>query len=297
MVRLWRIDAGRWIEDADTLDQWPAGQILRWLPILSAMIAESACCAIRGRRQPRLSGSTDGVTCPRLLDACVNLTSGDRLGPYEIVAPLGSGGMGVVYRAYDSRLNRIVAIKVLAPSADAAQRRQRFQREMRAIATLNHPHICALYDVGLQDDLEFFVMEYLEGETLAARLLRGPLPLTDTLRHAAALADAVAVAHKHGIVHRDIKPSNIMLTAAGVKLLDFGLAKDGLDRQVGRDGSWRRADESSDGVHTISARCVTWPEQLEDARRMRAPTSSRWASCSTRWRPGSAPSRIRAMPA
>ena len=94
------------------------------------------------------------------------LSSGDRLGPYEILAPLGSGGMGVVYRAYDSRLNRIVAIKVLGPSTDAAHRRQRFQREMRAIATLNHPHICALYDVGLQEDVEFFVMEYLEGETL-----------------------------------------------------------------------------------------------------------------------------------
>src|SRR4029079_10698294 len=133
------------------------------------------------------------------------LSIADKLGPYEIVAPLGSGGMGVVYRAHDLRLNWIVAIKVVGPSADAAHRRQRFQREMRAIATLNHPHICSLYDVGLHEDVEFFVMEYLEGETLADRLLKGPLPMADTLRHAAALADAVAVAHRRGIVHRDIK--------------------------------------------------------------------------------------------
>src|SRR4029078_475441 len=124
-----------------------------------------------------------------------------------------------------SRLNRIVAIKVLGSTADAAHHRQRFQREMRAIATLNHPHICALYHVGLQDDVEFFVMEYLEGETLAHRLLQGPLPMAETLKHAAALADAIALAHRHGIVHRDIKPGNIMLTSSGVKLLDFGRAK------------------------------------------------------------------------
>ena len=167
----------------------------------------------------------------------VPFSPGTRLGPYEIVAPLGSGGMGVVYRAHDLRLDRIVAIKVVGPSPDAAQRRQRFQREMRAIATLNHPHICSLYDVGLQEDVEFFVMEYLEGETLANRLLKGPLPMADTLRHAAALADAVALAHRHGIVHRDIKPGNIMLTASGVKLLDFGLAK--VSRQGGCGGSRR----------------------------------------------------------
>ena len=105
---------------------------------------------------------------------------------------------------------------------------------MRAIATLNHPHICSLYDMGLQEDVEFFVMEYLEGETLANRLLKGPLPMADTLRHAAALADAVALAHRHGIVHRDIKPGNIMLTASGMKLLDFGLAK-----VSATTGAWR----------------------------------------------------------
>jgi eukaryotic-like serine/threonine-protein kinase len=197
----------------------------------------------------------------------VPLSSGARLGPYEIVAPLGSGGMGAVYRAYDSRLNRIVAIKVLSPSADAAQRRQRFQREMRAIAALNHPHICALYDVGLQEDVEFFVMECLEGETLAHRLLKGPLPMADALRHAAALADAVALAHRHGIVHRDIKPGNIMLTASGVKLLDFGLAKlSGMTGKAVAAGLGDVPTQSSDltGAHTIlgTLRYMA-PEQLE----------------------------------
>ena len=138
---------------------------------------------------------------------------------------------------------------------------------MRAIAALNHPHICALYDVGLQEDVEFFVMEYLEGETLADRLLKGPLPMADTLRHAAALADAVALAHRHGIVHRDIKPGNIMLTASGVKLLDFGLAK--LSATTGKAVVAGLADEptqSSDitGAHTIlgTLRYMA-PEQLE----------------------------------
>ena len=194
----------------------------------------------------------------------VPLSPGARLGPYEIVAPLGSGGMGVVYRAHDLRLDRIVAIKVVGPSPDAAHRRQRFQREMRAIATLNHPHICSLYDVGLQEDVEFFVMEYLEGETLANRLLKGPLPMADTLRHAAALADAVALAHRHGIVHRDIKPGNIMLTASGVKLLDFGLAKVSAKTVVAGLGDEPTQSTDLTGAHTIlgTLRYMA-PEQLE----------------------------------
>ena len=194
----------------------------------------------------------------------VPLSPGARLGPYEIVAPLGSGGMGVVYRAHDLRLDRIVAIKVVGPSPDAAHRRQRFQREMRAIATLNHPHICSLYDVGLQEDVEFFVMEYLEGETLANRLLKGPLPMADTLRHAAALADAVALAHRHGIVHRDIKPGNIMLTASGVKLLDFGLAKVSAKAVVAGLGDEPTQSTDLTGAHTIlgTLRYMA-PEQLE----------------------------------
>ena len=134
--------------------------------------------------------------------------------------------MGDVYRATDARVARTVAIKVLPPAAAAQpDRRQRFEREARAVARLNHPNICTLYDVGRQDGIEFLVMEYLDGETLGARLARGPLPLGEALTHAAALAQALARAHREGITHRDIKPSNVMVTEAGVKLLDFGLAK------------------------------------------------------------------------
>ena len=156
----------------------------------------------------------------------MTLQTGARLGPYEIGVLLGRGGMGDVYRAIDTRVGRTVAIKVLPPEAAAqSDRRQRFEREARAVARLNHPHICTLYDVGQQDGLEYLVMEYLDGETLGARLARGPLPLAEALKHAAALAYALARAHREGITHRDIKPSNIMLTESGVKLLDFGLAK------------------------------------------------------------------------
>jgi len=134
--------------------------------------------------------------------------------------------MGEVYRALDTRVGRIVAIKVLPPdAAEQAERRQRFEREAKAVARLNHPHICTLYDVGQQDGVEFLVMEYLDGETLAARLSRGALPLDEALKHGIALAQALARAHREGITHRDLKPSNVMLTEGGLKLLDFGLAK------------------------------------------------------------------------
>jgi serine/threonine protein kinase len=154
------------------------------------------------------------------------LTSGARLGPYEIVAPLGAGGMGEVYRARDTRLDRIVAIKILpCHLADRAVLRERFEREARSIASLNHPHICTIHDVGHQDGTDYLVMEYLEGETLAQRLLRGPLALAQALRCAIQIADALDKAHRKGITHRDLKPGNIMLTRSGAKLLDFGLAK------------------------------------------------------------------------
>ena len=152
--------------------------------------------------------------------------AGTRFGPYEILGPLGAGGMGEVYRARDTRLKRIVAFKILA--ADLAAQpahRERFRRETRAISSLSHPHICASYDVGEQDDVAFLVMEYLEGETLAARLLRGPLSRDEVLQRATEIAAALDHAHRLGIVHRDLKPSNVMLTATGAKLLDFGLAK------------------------------------------------------------------------
>jgi eukaryotic-like serine/threonine-protein kinase len=153
-------------------------------------------------------------------------TRGATFGPYEVTEPLGAGGMGEVYKARDTRLDRPVAIKVLpAAVADDVQRRERFRREARAISSLTHPHICTLYDVGEADGVEFLVMEYLAGETLAQRLLRGALPLEQVVRIAAQIADALAAAHQHGIVHRDLKPSNVMLTPGGAKVLDFGLAK------------------------------------------------------------------------
>jgi eukaryotic-like serine/threonine-protein kinase len=156
----------------------------------------------------------------------VTLAAGSRLGPYEILSPLGAGGMGEVYRARDTRLDRTVAIKVLSSHLSASpESRQRFEREARTISQLSHPHICALHDVGREGDVEYLVMEYLEGETLADRLLKGPLPLEQTLRYGIQIADALDKAHRQGIVHRDLKPGNVMLTKSGVKLLDFGLAK------------------------------------------------------------------------
>ncbi len=154
------------------------------------------------------------------------LTPGSRLGPYEIVAPLGSGGMGEVYRARDTRLDRSVAIKVLPVDVVGdPQSRARFDREARAISQLTHPHICTLHDVGIEGNTPYLVMELLQGQTLADRLKKGTLPLDDALAIAIQIADALSAAHKHGIVHRDLKPLNIMLTKAGAKLLDFGLAK------------------------------------------------------------------------
>jgi serine/threonine protein kinase len=156
----------------------------------------------------------------------MTLSAGTRLGPYELVAPIGAGGMGEVYRAKDTRLERTVAVKVLPVHLSSSPEvRQRFEREARTISQLSHPHICALYDVGNQDGVEFLVMEYLEGQTLAERLVRGPPPLEQVLRYGIEIADALDKAHRQGIVHRDLKPGNVMITKSGVKLLDFGLAK------------------------------------------------------------------------
>jgi Tol biopolymer transport system component len=156
----------------------------------------------------------------------MTLAAGTKLGPYEIQSPLGAGGMGEVYRARDTRLERDVAIKVLPSnlSADPALR-QRLEREAKAVSKLSHPHICTLYDIGQQDGTDFLVMELMEGETLEQRLLKGPFPPEQTIRCAAQIADALAKAHKLGITHRDLKPANIMLTKSGAKLMDFGLAK------------------------------------------------------------------------
>ena len=152
--------------------------------------------------------------------------AGPPSGPYRIEGPLGAGGMGEVFRAIDTRLNRTVAIKILpARVALDQQMRARFAREARAVAALTHPHICTLHDVGRHDEVDYLVMEYLEGDTLAARLADGRLPLDLALTHAIEIASALDHAHRHGIVHRDLKPANIMLTESGAKLLDFGLAK------------------------------------------------------------------------
>src|SRR5713226_5735606 len=144
------------------------------------------------------------------------LASGARLGPYEIVSLVGAGGMGEVYKAKDTRLDRIVAIKILPPTLTAdPQFRERFDREARTISQLDHPHICALYDVGTHEGTSFLVMQYLEGETLADRLVKGALPLDQVLQIAIQIADALDNAHGAGIIHRDLKPSNIFLTKAG----------------------------------------------------------------------------------
>jgi len=154
------------------------------------------------------------------------LTSGTRLGPYEIQTPLGAGGMGEVYRARDTRLDRTVAVKVLASHLSSSpELKQRMEREGRAISSLNHPHICQLYDIGSQNGTDYLVMEFLEGETLAERLRKNAIPLAEVYKIGIAVAEALAVAHRSGIVHRDLKPGNIMLTAGGAKLMDFGLAK------------------------------------------------------------------------
>src|SRR5260370_7673275 len=151
----------------------------------------------------------------------MSVKTGTRFGPYEILSAIGAGGMGEVYRARDTRLERIVAIKVLpAHLADRSELRERFEREARTIASLNHPHICTLYDIGRQDGIDFLVMEYLEGETLGQRLLKGPLPLEQVLQYAIEIADALDKAHRKGVTHRDLKPANIMLTKPGTNRLD-----------------------------------------------------------------------------
>src|SRR5271169_1891528 len=170
-----------------------------------------------------MGGSTQEVSGP------MGLPTGTRLGPYEILAPLGAGGMGEVYRARDTRLERTVAIKILpAQLSSDPVRKQRFEREAKTISSLNHPHICVLHDVGSQDGIDYLVMECVEGETLAKRLEKGPLPLEQVLKYGMQIADALDKAHRSGVVHRDLKPGNIMLTLTGAKLLDFGLAKPSL---------------------------------------------------------------------
>ena len=196
---------------------------------------------------------------------------GDAVGPYQIRERIGVGGMGEVYRAIDRRLNRTVAIKVIpAAMAGDAARRERFRREARTISSLNHPHICTIYDVGQDNGIDYLVMEFLEGETLAARLARShdsPLSLAEALRYAIDIGDALDQAHRRGVVHRDVKPGNIMLTAGGATLLDFGLAKPCLTglAQPSDDPSSLGDDRSSlttDGTF-VGTLAYMSPEQLE----------------------------------
>src|SRR2546422_658681 len=197
----------------------------------------------------------------------MRIAIGTRLGPYEILSPLGAGGMGEVYRARDTRLGRDVAVKVL-PShlSDNAELRQRFEREARAVSNLSHPHICTLHDVGHQDGIDYLVMEFIEGESLADRIAKGALATEQVLRYAIQIADALDKAHRAGIVHRDLKPGNIMLTKAGAKLLDFGLAKmNWLDAPPAADVSkldTREKPLTGDGAMLGTVQYMA-PEQLE----------------------------------
>jgi serine/threonine protein kinase len=191
------------------------------------------------------------------------LSPGDRLGPYEILSPLGAGGMGEVWKARDTRLDRTVAVKVL-PKYIAAMEdvRARFEREARAVSSLNHPNICVLYDIGKQDGIDFMVLEHLEGETLAARAAKGPMPLDQVLKYATQIADALDRAHRSGVCHRDVKPANIMLTRDGVKVLDFGLAKTGVSRAAGPDDVTGLAALTSEGTILGTPQYMA-PEQYE----------------------------------
>ena len=193
----------------------------------------------------------------------MTLSGGTRLGPYEIIDPLGAGGMGEVYRARDTRLERTVAVKVVSTSlASDPTWRQRFDREARILATLSNPHICHIFDVGSHDGVDFLVMEYLEGETLTARLARGALPVDLALRHAIEIADALAAAHSAGVCHRDLKPSNIMLTRSGARLLDFGLARVGGPRSYPSDQQTISSDLTATGTILGTVQYMA-PEQLE----------------------------------
>jgi serine/threonine protein kinase len=193
------------------------------------------------------------------------LTSGTRLGPYEILSPIGAGGMGEVYRAKDTRLDRIVAVKILPSHLSGnPQLRQRFEREARAISSISHPHICSLYDIGQQNGTDYLVMEFLEGESLSKRLDRGPLPTEQVLKYGIQIAEALDKAHRQGIVHRDLKPANVMLTKSGAKLLDFGLAKYQERPEIPAASSLETRDKplTQEGVMLGTVQYMA-PEQLE----------------------------------
>ena len=256
-------------------------------------VARMRTCARRWSRcwrhtaTPRVSfrpSSSGAANVDQSGPAQPSLTRGMRLGVFDVESFVGAGGMGEVYRARDTRLDRHVAIKVLSPDAATDPRgRARFEYEARAIARLSHPRICALHEMGHQDGVDFLVMEYLEGETLAARLRKGPMPLTQALRTAVEIAEALAAAHAQGIVHRDLKPSNVMLTAGGAKLLDFGLARlrapavSGLPPASGAFPGSQTAPGLIAGTLPYTA-----PNSSKEKKWTHEPTSSRSARSSTR---------------
>jgi eukaryotic-like serine/threonine-protein kinase len=193
----------------------------------------------------------------------MSLQSGQRLGPYEIEAPAGKGGMGEVYRARDTRLDRTVAIKILpSHAAMNAEARARFEREAKTISSLNHPHICTLYDVGHQDGIDYLVMEFMEGEPLDERLKRGRFETVEALNIGAQIAAALDAAHRKGLIHRDLKPSNIYLTKEGAKLLDFGLAKLHAEAVTGMETETRTTPVTGSGAIVGTLQYMS-PEQLE----------------------------------
>jgi serine/threonine protein kinase len=197
----------------------------------------------------------------------MSIAPGTRLGPYEVLDLAGGGGMGEVYRARDTRLGRVVALKMITDAiGDDPQVRHRFEREARAIGALNHPNICAVHDVGTHDGRDFLVMEYVDGQTLTQRLHKGPLKPPELLTVAIEIAEALVAAHREGITHRDLKPSNVMLTRSGVKLVDFGIAK--LHEPVHSGAPSRPEDDLTTTVATVKGTLIGTvpymaPEQLE----------------------------------
>src|SRR5664279_2246684 len=197
------------------------------------------------------------------------LISGTRLGPYEIQSHIGAGGMGEVYRALDTRLDRIVAVKIPSRLSENPEAKERFDREARTISSLNHPNICTLHDVGHQDGIDYLVMEHLEGQTLAERLSKGPLPLDQVLKYGAEICEGLERAHRSSVVHRDLKPGNIMLTKTGAKLMDFGLAKQSVASATAASGLTATA-KTSQGSQPLTAQGTVVgtfqymsPEQIE----------------------------------
>ena len=219
------------------------------------------------------------------------LTPGDKLGPYEILSPLGAGGMGEVYKARDTRLDRSVAVKVLPEHiAKREDLKARFEREARAVASLNHPNICTLFDIGVQDGISYMVMELMEGETLAARIEKGPIPLEQSLSYAAQIADALDRAHRAGVTHRDVKPANIMLTRDGVKVLDFGLAK--ATATLGSDEKTLVAGLTTEGTILGTPQYMA-PEQFSGKEADARVTFGLLVQCCTKWWQGRKRSRAR----